>query len=316
MSLSIGQPRRWLAAALLAMLALLALATAARAEVAVPALVARVMDSTGTLNPAQRSALEGKLEAFEREAGPQVAILLLPSTEGEDIAAFAHRVADAWKIGRREVGDGLLIVVAKNDRRMRIEVAKALEGAVPDLAARQIIERQMAPAFKQGDFAGGLNAAVDALKARIAGEHLPAPAARRGAGTNSPASLPTDFSGGAMSWAMAAAIVFLIAPLFGRMARPLLGRGVGALAAGGGGAAFGLWWGIGAGLAVAVGVVAFVMALFSGLGGAVRRATGGSGGPVIFGGGGGGGWGGGSSSGGFSSGGGGDFGGGGSSGDW
>src|SRR6218665_354771 len=127
----------------------------------VPVLTTRVIDQTGTLSPAQRSALEGKLEAFEASAGPQMVLLLIPSSQPEDIAAYAQRVADAWKIGRREVGDGLLIVVAKNDRKVRIEVAKALEGAVPDLAARQIIQNAISPAFKKGDYAGGLNLGID-----------------------------------------------------------------------------------------------------------------------------------------------------------
>jgi uncharacterized protein len=122
---------------------------AARAQdvLPVPVLTARVIDQTGTLDTVQRAALEGKLEAFEREAGPQIVVLIVPSTAPEDIAAYAQRIADSWKIGRREVGDGLLIVVAKNDRRVRIEVAKALEGAIPDLAARQIIQDAITPAF-------------------------------------------------------------------------------------------------------------------------------------------------------------------------
>ena len=103
---------------------------------------------------------------------------MVPTTQPEDIAAYAQRVGDTWKIGRREVGDGLLIVVAKNDRRINIETAKALEGAMPDLAARQIIDNAIRPAFRADDYAGGLNAAVDQLIARIKGEALPAPARR------------------------------------------------------------------------------------------------------------------------------------------
>ena len=104
---------------------------------------------------------------------------MVPSTAPEDIAAYAQRVGDAWKIGRRDVGDGLLIVVAKDDRRVNIETAKALEGAMPDLAARQIIDRAIVPAFRAGDYAGGLDAAVDQLMARIQGEALPRPPAAR-----------------------------------------------------------------------------------------------------------------------------------------
>ncbi|RZI82404.1 MAG: hypothetical protein EOP38_16140, partial [Rubrivivax sp.] len=142
---------------------------------AVPALSARVIDQTGTLNEAQRQALEGKLAGVESRLGTQMVLLMVPSTQPEDISAYAQRVADTWKIGRREVGDGLLLVVAKNDRRVRIEVAKTLEGAIPDLAAKQVIDRAITPAFKAGDFAGGLNQAIDQLAARVQGEHLPLP---------------------------------------------------------------------------------------------------------------------------------------------
>lgn len=102
-------------------------------------------------------------------------LLLVNSTAPEDIAAYAQRVADSWKIGRRDVGDGVLLVVSKGDRRVRIEVAKALEGAIPDLAARQIIDQSIRPAFRANDYAGGLEAALDQLIARIRGEALPAP---------------------------------------------------------------------------------------------------------------------------------------------
>jgi uncharacterized protein len=112
----------------------------------VPPLTARVIDQTATLSAAQQQALEAKLAAFESRRGTQLVVLLVPSTAPEDIAAFAQRIGEAWKIGRREVGDGLLIVVAKDDRRARIEVAKALEGAVPDLAARQVIDTALRPA--------------------------------------------------------------------------------------------------------------------------------------------------------------------------
>ena len=157
---------RWLVLAA----GLLAGAAWAQAPLPVPALTARVIDQTATLSPAQQQALESKLAAFEAQSGPQIVILIVRSTAPEDIAAYAFRVADQWKIGRRGVGDGLLVLVAKDDRVARIEVARALEGAVPDLAARQVIDRAMVPAFRQGDYAGGLNQAVDQLIGRISGE--------------------------------------------------------------------------------------------------------------------------------------------------
>ncbi len=121
----------------------------------VPALTARFMDSSGTLAAGDAVRIEQQLAALEQRSGTQVVVWMLPSTAPEDIFSYANRVANVWKIGRKDVGDGLLIVVAVQDRRMRIEVAKSLEGAIPDLAANQIIEREMTPAFKRGDYAGG-----------------------------------------------------------------------------------------------------------------------------------------------------------------
>ena len=279
---------------------------------AVPPLNARVTDLTGTLDDGQRQALEAKLAAFEAEAGPQIVVLVVASTEPEDIAAYAYRVADTWKVGRREVGDGVLLLVAKNDRKVRIEVAKALEGAIPDLAARQIIDRAVRPAFKAGDYAGGLSAAVDQLSARIRGENLPLPAAQ---GKKAKASSGPD-------WGELAMFFFIGVPVVGGVLTAMLGRPLGSLAtaAGAGGVAW--WLSTSLMLAGLAGVVSLVLVGVMGVGaGSSRRALGGGrrggGGPPIIwgGGGGGGGWGGGGG-GGFSSGGGGDFGGGGASGDW
>ncbi len=138
---------------------------------AVPALSAHVVDETGTLSTAQQQALEAQLVAIEQRNGSQVVVLMVPSTAPEDIAAFANRVGNAWKIGRKDVGDGVLVLVAKDDRRMRIEVAKALEGAIPDIAAARIIDGAMKPRFRDGDFAGGIEAAVQQIGTRIAGEN-------------------------------------------------------------------------------------------------------------------------------------------------
>lgn len=292
----------------LAVLLLAACATvfaAAQDVKPVPVLSASVIDQTGTLSAAQVSALEAKLARFEREAGSQVVVLVVASTQPEDIATYAQRVGETWKIGRREVGDGLLVVIAKDDRRARIEVAKALEGAVPDLAAKQIIDRQLAPAFRAGDYAGGLNATVDALFARIRGEALPVPTSpppRGGSGHGT--DLPD------------LALFFLIGvPVIGSLLTAVLGRKLGSLATGAG--AGGLAWLLSASLAIGIGAALLAVMLVGVLGfGAARRGGGfGGGGPPIIWGGGGGGWGGGGG-GGFSSGGGGDFGGGGASGDW
>jgi uncharacterized protein len=283
-------------AALLAWLALLGTAAWAQELRPVPPLSARVIDQTATLTAPQAAALEAKLAAFEAEAGPQIVLLLVPGTAPEDIAAYAQRVADQWKIGRREVGDGVLVLVAKDERTVRIEVAKALEGAIPDLAARQIIDQALVPAFRQGDMAGGLNVAIDRLAARIRGEGLPAPAAR-GGNTARPGSLPLQELG---------LLVFGGVLALGGLLSAVLGRGPGSLitAVAAGGVA---WW-LGAGLLLAIlaAVVALVVVGLVGVGNVLRLLL------SARGGGGGGGRGGG----GFSSGGGGDFGGGGASGRW
>lgn len=301
---------RWLTVCLLLLAAAFAQAQGVRP---VPPLSARVIDQTATLDAAQRAALEEQLAAYERASGPQIAVLLVATTAPEDIAAYAQRVADHWKIGRRNVGDGLLIVVAKDDRKMRIEVAKALEGAVPDLAARQIIDTAMKPAFQAGDYAGGLKAAIERLQARIAGEDLPAPAQapRPGGG---------DLGFGLQDLGL---LFFIGVPVVGMLLTGMLGRKLGSVAtAGATGAAA---WAFGAGTVMA-GIAAVAALLLVGLLGigAARRAAGGFGRrggivmpPIIWGGGGGfGGFGGGGGGGGFSSGGGGDFGGGGASGNW
>lgn len=159
-----------------ALLAWLGIAAWAQSPQEVPALSARVMDHTGTLSEQQRQALDNKLALIEKSDGTQLVVLMVPSTSPEDIAAYANRVGNAWKVGRKEVGDGLLIVVAKNDRRLRIEVAKSLEGAVPDVAAKHIIDNVITPRFKQGDFAGGINEGIDRLIELVKKEGLPAPA--------------------------------------------------------------------------------------------------------------------------------------------
>lgn len=269
----------------------------------VPVLTARVIDQAGTLDTVQRSALEGKLEAFEREAGPQIVVLIVPSTAPEDIAAYAQRVADSWKIGRRELGDGLLIVVARNDRRVRIEVAKALEGAIPDLAARQIIQDAITPAFKAGDYAGGLNRAVDQLQARIRGEHLPAPPPRA-AGSG----------GGGFDFEDLGLFFFVGVPVIGSVLTAIFGRKLGGLLTGGAAGLVGWLLGTGLLLAVVAAFAALIMVSVMGIGASRRGLPTHWGGWGRSSGHGSSGWGGGG--GGFSSGGGGDFGGGGASGDW
>ena len=299
---------------LVLVLALLAWATAfaqGGGVLPVPELTARVIDQTGTLDAIQRKALEDKLEAFEQKKGTQIVVLMVPTTRPEDDASYANRVANAWKIGRKEVGDGILVVVAKEDRRVRIEVAKTLEGAVPDLAAKQVIDEAITPRFRQNDFAGGLQAGVDQLIARISGEALPAPRQpqQRGAGQQG------------FDWFDLAIFLFFAVPIAGAVLRGIFGRKLGSLVTGGGVGVLAMLFTSSIVIAVIAGVLALLFALISGGGPFGGGRRGGWGGPVILpggwggGGGGGGGWGGGGG-GGFSSGGGGDFGGGGASGDW
>ncbi|HUO69001.1 MAG TPA: YgcG family protein, partial [Gammaproteobacteria bacterium] len=171
---------------LAAAVALCALPLAAQQPV--PRLSGRVVDTTSTLASSERAALEQKLAALEQRKGSQVAVLMVKTTQPEAIEQFSLRVAEAWKIGRGKTDDGILVVVAKDDRNMRIEVGYGLEGAVPDALAKRIIAEQITPHFRDGDYAGGLNAGVDALAKLIDGEPLPPPAAQpvrnRGDGGN------------------------------------------------------------------------------------------------------------------------------------
>ena len=279
--------RHWLVAAWLILLGWLPGAAAVQASdglATIPSLEGRVTDLTGTLQPAQKADLESALAALEHERGAQIAILLLPTTQPESIEAFSIRLAEAWKIGRKGVDDGVFIVVAKNDRRVRIEVGYGLEGAIPDAAAKRIIEEAITPRFKAGDFHGGLQAAASRLASLIAGESLPAPAQRM-------ESFAPD---GDVSVFM----LFVLA-IVARFIRSLFGL-VGALAMAGL-AGFLAYWIFSTWMAAAIAAVLVLFLSFARGGGGWHSGGGGGG----FSGG----------SGGFSGGGGG-FGGGGSSGSW
>ena len=274
---------------------------------AVPALSARVIDNTGTLSAAEIAALDGKLKALEVEKGSQLVVLLVATTAPEDIASYANRVANAWKIGRRAVGDGVLLLVAKDDRKLRIEVSKSLEGAIPDLAARRIIDNAITPRFKQGDFAGGVDAGVVQIVARVRGEALPEPAPRQRTARGNTAQFElTDL------------LVFAVfaLPIAAAVARKIFGRKLGALATGAGVGVLGMVFTASLVIAIVAALIAMLFALFAGSSsGPARWRRGGNNLPG-FGGGHSGGWSGGGGGGGFSSGGGGDFGGGGASGRW
>jgi uncharacterized protein len=274
-------------------LAALLLAFCAMAEDApIPPLTGRVVDLNATLSAGQKRELEASLEAFEKRKGSQIAILITGTTLPEPIESFAMRAAEAWKIGRKGVDDGIVVVIAKSDRAMRIEVGYGLEGAVPDAIAKRLIEEEFVPKFREGDFYGGLRAGLDRLMRVIDGEPLPAPKREAGRG-GEPRSSEAYL---VLFMAIVITVGGVLRALFGRLpAAAIVGVGTGLLA-----------WLIIAPVVVAllVGIVGFIFTLASG------GYRGGWGGGL------GGGFGGGGFGGGGFSGGGGGFGGGGASGRW
>lgn len=292
------------AAALLLCLATAPLAAWAQAPAPVPKLSGRVVDLTGTLSTADRQAIAAKLAAFEQAKGSQVAVLLVPNLGDETIEEFATRVTDAWQLGRAGVDDGVLFVVAMQERRLRIQTGRGVQGTLTDALSKRIIAELVTPRFRAGDFPGGIHAGVDAILKAIEGEALPAPApsAAKARGGGGPSGV--DFF-----W-----LAFMLVPMAGLFLRAVLGRFFGATLTGG---ATGLaaWFLFGSLLVGGVAAfIAFLVVLFMGMPGAGVHRGGGSwgGGGWSGGGGGGGGW---SGGGGFSGGGGG-FDGGGASGGW
>jgi uncharacterized protein len=278
-------------------------AFAALADVAVPPLTGRVVDKTATLSSSDVASLDRTLKDFEARKGSQVAVLIVPTTQPETIEQYSLRVAEAWKIGRRKIDDGAILVVAKDDRKLRIEVGYGLEGALTDVTSKRIIDEVITPKFRGGDFAGGISDGVSRILRVIDGEPLPAPPQRQQQNTGFLSDID-PFN----PFLIVAVIVV------GGIFRAIFGRLFGSLATGGLVAA--LFWFIAASLALSAisGFIAFLVTMFSDAmtssGGAGR-----GGGWVSSGGGG---YSGGSSSsdsGGFS-GGGGSFGGGGASGSW
>ena len=285
---------------LLAFVSLVATPDARAAIVPVPPLNARVIDQTSTLDATQKQAIESQLAALEQRKGSQLAVLIVPSTGDEAIEQYSLRVVEAWKLGRKGIDDGALLLVAKDDHHIRIEVGKGLEGPIPDAIANRVIDEYIVPKFRADDFAGGLQAGVDRMIKLIDGEPLPPPKPERSFEKTNKFNPAVLF------------VVFIVASvsrgLFGRVAP--LGRAslTGAVVTGAGLLLSSLWP-----LAIGLGVLGFFFGLLPSGGG---RFAGGRG----VGGWGGGGFGGGGSSGGFGgggfSGGGGSFGGGGASGGW
>jgi len=271
-----------------ALLLALLLIGAAQAEVAVPPPTQRVTDLTATLDAGQTQSLEARLAAFEQQKGAQLAVLIVPTTQPETIEQYGLRVVEAWKLGRKGVDDGVLLLVAKDDRALRIEVGYGLEGALNDATANRIVEEIIVPHFKSGEFYSGIEAGIAAIIKVIEGEPLPPPKRLSVAAGQDMQSLMF--------------IGFVIVVAVGGMLRAILGRVPAALLLGG--VLGGLAWLLLASALIALlaGLAAFVFVLLGGIG----RGMGGGG----FGGGGG------SFGGGGFGGGGGGFGGGGASGRW
>jgi uncharacterized protein len=287
--------------ATLLLLALLCVASLARAQqlAAIPALDSPVVDTTGTLDATAKQQLEQQALALQQRKGSQLQVLMIPSTQPEDIEQYTQRVFDAWKLGRKGIDDAVLIVVAKDDRKVRIQPGYGLEGAIPDITAGRVIREYMAPKFRSGDYAGGLVDATAQLVKLIDGEPLPEPISEQGSDNN-----------GGGDWLFALFIALIVA----QVARGIFGRlpaGVRGLL--GGGAAGGVAWLLSSLVPVA-GIGAFI-GLLVGLTTARQGRYARDGGWGGFGGGGWGGGGGGFGGGGWS-GGGGMSGGGGASGSW
>jgi uncharacterized protein len=268
----------------------------ALADVAVPPLSGRVVDQTGTLSSADIGALTQKLRDFEARKGSQIAVLIVPTTAPETIEQYSIRVAEAWKIGRRKIDDGALLVVAKDDRKLRIEVGYGLEGALNDVTAKRIIDEIITPKFRSGDFPGGISAGVDRIIRVVDGEKLPAP--------EPPRRQSQSFLGDIDAFNP---VVIFAVLVFGAILRTTLGRLVGSVTTGG--VAGLLAWLVAGSLAASF-IVAIIAFIFTLLGGSAVNGRGGfwPGGSYSGGSG--------SSDGGGFSGGGGSFGGGGASGSW
>jgi uncharacterized protein len=276
----------------LGLMLLLASSFAFAELVAIPELSTRVTDLTQTLSQAEQAQLEQKLAAFEAKKGSQIALLIVPTTQPEDIAQYAIRVVEKWKIGREKSDDGVLLLIAKDDRKLRIEVGYGLEGAIPDLYAKRIISEVISPKFKQGDFYGGIDSGLDKIIGLVDGEALPAPGTPEFNGMGVMDILPILLFGGLIT---------------GLILRSIFGTFFGSALNGGLMGGFVALLGVALGGAAIFGVIAFFITMM--LGG---RGMNGYGGSVPMGGGG---WSGGGSSSSWGGGGGG-FGGGGASGDW
>ena len=222
----------------------------ASAQIAVPPLTGRITDQTATLSAEQKAALEQTLQAFEERKGSQLAVLIVPTTAPEPIEQYALRVAEQWKLGRKKIDDGAILVIAKTDRALRIEVGYGLEGALNDATSKRIISEIITPRFKQEDFYGGITAGVDQIIRVIDGEPLPEPKAK-----------PV---GGIADIQQYIPVIFILALVVGGLLRSALGRFPGAIATGGAVAVVAWLFAGAVSVALVAGVIALLFTLLSG----------------------------------------------------
>ncbi len=213
-----GRHSTFLVVTLLSLMLGIYLPCTARADVAIPSLEHRITDLTGTLTPDQRNTLEAKLQALENSKGSQVAVLIVPTTEPEAIEQYSIRVVDAWKLGRKRIDDGVLLLVAKDDRTLRIEVGRGLEGSLTDALSRRIIDEIIVPHFREGNFYAGIEAGLNAISIVVQGEPLPLP--------------PPGFNSGGEDPAILGVISFFVGSQLGNGLATLISRGIAAVITG------------------------------------------------------------------------------------
>jgi len=250
--------RNW--AKSLSLIAIFVIAQYAWADSAIPQLKAHVTDLTATLSIPEMTRLEQKLVAFEQKKGSQIAVLIVPTTQPETIEQYSMRVVESWKLGRKNADDGALLLVAKNDRALRIEVGYGLEGVLPDATAKRIIDEIIVPQFKTGHFASGIDMGIDAILRLVEGEPLPPPHARHGSASSDAASMLDH---------IAFIAIGLIA--FGRVFQSLFGRFAGATVTSIGAGFVGWLLFSSLAAAIVIAIVAFAFGLFQSAGPSVYR---------------------------------------------
>ena len=231
-------------------------AACAHADVVVPPLTSRVTDETGTLTSDQMASLEKTLREFEAKRGAQISVLVVPTTEPETIEQYSMRVVEQWKLGRKNADDGALLIIAKNDRTLRIEVGYGLEGVLTDATSNRIINEAIVPRFRNGDFYGGITAGLESMMRVTSGEQLPPPRRQHGASDGAGRLLP---------------VLFLLTVMAGGVLRAMLGRLPGAVVTGGVVGVLAWFFSEALFVAIAAGLMAL---LFTLLGGGVRAAGG------------------------------------------